>query len=327
MRSLLAILPLLLAPLPVSAFELQLPLDCAMNETCFFQQFPDMDDTAGVADPWCGGASYEGHDGTDIRLRSLPDIALGVPVVAAADGTVVGLRDGVPDHLVVTDADRAAIADIECGNGVLLKHEDGWETQYCHMREGSIAVAEGDAVKTGDKLGEIGASGLVQFPHLHLSVRHNGVDIDPTSGRAVGDACGMSPGGGGDGPLWSTAAIQSFRWDGQVLDMGLAGDVIDHASLTSAGAPPSATTASDNFIGWAWFSNLHAGDIVALRLETAAGELIAENTSEPLDANKADYSAYAGKRGAPKPGDYRLTASVIRDGVPTITETRSITVE
>lgn len=48
----------------------------------------------------------------------------------------------------------------------------------------------GDNVQVGDVLGKIGLSGRTQFPHVHVSVRHNGTRIDPfaPSGRLTCNA-------------------------------------------------------------------------------------------------------------------------------------------
>ena len=43
-----------------------------------------------------------------------------------------------------------------------------------------------------------------------------------------------------------------------------------------------------------------------------------------IESNKAAYSAFAGKRGAPAPGTYRVKAVVIRDGVPAISAEKEI---
>jgi D-3-phosphoglycerate dehydrogenase len=51
---------------------------------------------------------------------------------------------------------RGEIAGRECGNGVVIAHEDGWETQYCHMRRGSVAVQPGERVARGQTLGLVG---------------------------------------------------------------------------------------------------------------------------------------------------------------------------
>ena len=67
----------------------------------------------------------------------------------------------------------------------MIAHDQGWETQYCHLKQGSISVNAADTVQVGDVLGKIGLSGWTQFPHVYISVRHNGTRIDPfaPSGR------------------------------------------------------------------------------------------------------------------------------------------------
>jgi murein DD-endopeptidase MepM/ murein hydrolase activator NlpD len=132
-----------------------------------------------VRDYACGAETYDGHEGTDIRLRTTAEIAKGVGVLASASGTVIGVRDGMADHLVRTDADREAVAAFECGNGVRIDHGEGWITQYCHMRKGSIVVKKGDEVKPGTKLGEVGYSGQAAFAHVHIQVTKDGKVIDP----------------------------------------------------------------------------------------------------------------------------------------------------
>ena len=314
----------LAAPVPVLAVDLGLPIDCTLGETCFIQQFPDLATGPEVADPWCGRASYDGHDGTDFRIRTMTEVQSGVPVIAAADGVVVGLRDGEPDHLIASEAEAAEVANVECGNGVLLDNGNGLETQYCHLRQGSVAVSEGQSVQRGDVLGYVGASGLAAFPHVHLSVRQDGVAVDPTSGRRLDEGCSMSP--GTTEPLWDMAVIPQLRgWEGEILDLGFAGAPVEH-NLLSQAPPPVPDANSDAFVGWAWFSNLQDGDAITLRLLDGQGGVVAENTMV-VEGNKADYSAFAGKRGAPAPGDYTVEASVAREGTVVIEGSEAITVK
>ena len=120
------------------ALELGLPAQCTIGKDCFVQQYPDMDAGPGASDPFCGSAAYDGHDGTDLRVLSMVDVARGVAVVAMADGTVLRSRDGEPDHLVATEADRVAVADKECGNGMIVDHGGGFEVQYCHHAPGEF---------------------------------------------------------------------------------------------------------------------------------------------------------------------------------------------
>src|SRR5512139_1973201 len=106
-RAIAAFSLILAAPLPGLAVEFGLPVHCAMGKDCFIQQYVDHDQGTGRRDYRCGSATYDGHDGTDIRVRSLADAGT-VSVVAAASGVVKAVRDGVEDRLAVTDADRAA---------------------------------------------------------------------------------------------------------------------------------------------------------------------------------------------------------------------------
>src|SRR5690606_24393904 len=96
------LLPVLAAPAP--AIEFGLPAACSLGEDCFVQQFPDMDAGPAATDPFCGAATYDGHDGLDLRVPTMPDIERGVPVVAMADGIVLRLRDGVADRLAADEA-------------------------------------------------------------------------------------------------------------------------------------------------------------------------------------------------------------------------------
>ncbi len=59
--------------------------------------------------------------------------------------------------------------DRECGNGVVIAHAGGWETQYCHMAQGGLAVKPDQPVTTGQTLA-VGLSGLTEYPHLHFTV-------------------------------------------------------------------------------------------------------------------------------------------------------------
>ncbi|MEP3298397.1 MAG: M23 family metallopeptidase [Pseudoruegeria sp.] len=102
----------------------------------------------------------------------------GVSVLAASDGVVIGLRNSMLD--IRSNAPQApALGGQECGNGVVLDHGDGWETQYCHLKKGSVTQSLGQSVQAGEVLGEVGLSGQTEFPHLHLSIRKDGQVVDP----------------------------------------------------------------------------------------------------------------------------------------------------
>ena len=296
-----------------AAIELRLPAECTLGTDCFLQQSPDMKAGPGTSDPFCGIATYDGHDGIDLRVLSMKDVARGVPVVAAADGEVLRGRDGVPDHLVQTDVDRQAVADKECGNGVIIKHQDGTETQYCHLKQGSIVVRPGQKLKAGEKIGEVGASGLAQFPHVHMTVRIGTDEIDPLTGRKIGDGCVADPADAH--PLFSKAIMDGLPRDKpDILGFGLTGSVVDYDKLAIDGPPADAASGDQATVVWGWIANLKAGDRLRFTMTDPAGQRLVDTTTEPLDRNKAVYSAYSGKRDSPISGDYAIGVEIIRDG-------------
>ncbi len=318
----LAVALLMAGTTPALALELSLPADCEVGKTCFVQQYVDHDEGPGAKDYACGSAAYDGHDGTDLRIRTVKDVDSGVKVLASADGTVKALRDGVPDHLARTEKDRELIKDRECGNGVLIEHEDGWQTQYCHMREGSVKVQEGDQVKSGQALGEVGYSGAAAFPHVHLTVRKDGKTVDPFRGAEGGEACGL-----GTKPLWNAETLKQLAYvPGLALDVGFATGPVAMEGLElglAQSAKPDGEAPA--LVAWGWGINLKEGDEVAVSLDGPQGELA--RSAQPLERSKAQYMAFAGKKrpadGWPA-GRYTARFEVVRDGQPLFREERTL---
>ncbi len=91
----------------------------------------------------------------DFRMPS------GVPIVAAADGTVRLARgDSVTGGCDPSFAPQA--------NYIVISHAGGLETQYLHLE--SVVVAAGDKVRAGDLLGYSGKTGWACGSHLHFKV-------------------------------------------------------------------------------------------------------------------------------------------------------------
>ncbi len=63
------------------------------------------------------------------------------------------------------------------GNAVFLAHGEGVVSLLCHLSK--ISVKEGQVIKTGDLLGEVGSTGRASGPHLHWSISLNDARIDP----------------------------------------------------------------------------------------------------------------------------------------------------
>lgn len=159
MKRILVPATLLLGAAPAATpFRIALPLACTLGKDCAVQNYPDDDPGPAARDYQCHGRTYQGHDGTDIRIPSLARQRAGVAVLAAAPGIVLRVRDGAPD-ISVRDLPPGAVAGQECGNGVVIDHGPLWQTQYCHMARGSVIVRRGQPVAAGTPLGRVGLSG------------------------------------------------------------------------------------------------------------------------------------------------------------------------
>jgi hypothetical protein len=93
----------------------------------------------------------------------------GKQAIAAADGTVVHVLDGLPPS--PPGALPAGIGlDQADGNSVVVDIGGGFHMLYAHLQAGSLAVEEGQRVARGDPIGLVGSSGNSSAPHLHFHV-------------------------------------------------------------------------------------------------------------------------------------------------------------
>ncbi|MBP2159795.1 MULTISPECIES: M23 family metallopeptidase [Asticcacaulis] len=313
--NLLGLLGLSLFPLPVKAapggMTFEQPIACKLGETCVIQQYFDHDPGTGVADYRCGAQTYDGHDGTDFRIPDHAALTRGVPVIAAADGFTVGVRDGEPDA-TGSGYDQAAVKDKECGNGVVIRHTNGWETQYCHMRKGSIRVKANAIVKAGTVLGFVGQSGMAAFPHLHFSLRHKGEKIDPFFSQA---AC--SNGASLAGSKWRPHDQKALAYrEAFVLNTGFTTAALEMGDIEKAGLPaPSSDAAA--IIAYVRAIGLRAGDTQSLTVTDPAGAVMSDSALPALDRNKAQYLLYTGRKRPPGgwlKGQYSARYALKRQG-------------
>jgi murein DD-endopeptidase MepM/ murein hydrolase activator NlpD len=313
-----SLLGLTLLALPASAQDimLRLPVACEIGRTCFLQKYVDHDPSPVMRDYQCGAVGEDGHDGTDIRLPSMVEQRAGVDVVAAADGKVASTREGVPDAFV-TEQTREKISQIGCGNAVVIDHGQGWRTAYCHMAKGSLTVRSGRDVKAGEKIGQIGLSGLTEFPHLHFTVIKDGKPIDPFAYGAPEQSCG------GGKSLWEASLQRVLAYQtGTVLNKGFAPGPVTVESIESGAAgQDTPSTRSPALVAYVRVIGLKGGDVQTLTLFDPDGKPLAQNKAPPLDRDKAQWMAFSGVKqpeGGFRPGLYRAIYRVERDGKPAI---------
>ncbi|HVT06360.1 MAG TPA: urea transporter [Polyangia bacterium] len=114
----------------------------------------------------------------------------GLPVLAAADGTVVAIENDVPDNPIGgVDLER------NWGNVVVLVHAPSVYSVVAHLAPRSVAVREGQIVARGDVLGLCGSSGRSPRPHLHFQLQASPVLGAPTIPCAFENAVATAPPG------------------------------------------------------------------------------------------------------------------------------------
>jgi murein DD-endopeptidase MepM/ murein hydrolase activator NlpD len=94
------------------------------------------------------------HEGIDV---SAP---MGAPIVAPAAGTVIR---------VTKETGYGNVLEIDHGYGII--------TKYAHCSR--IVVQQGQRVKRGQMIANVGSTGLSTGPHLHYEIHVNGKVVDP----------------------------------------------------------------------------------------------------------------------------------------------------
>lgn len=107
-----------------------------------------------VIKAWQSGSAV--HKGIDIQGK------LGEPVVAANSGKVVYAGSGLVGY----------------GKLLIIKHDEQYLSAYGHNRK--LLVGEGELVRVGQKIAEIGDTGTDEAK-LHFEIRRNGKPINPMS--------------------------------------------------------------------------------------------------------------------------------------------------
>lgn len=88
---------------------------------------------------------------------------------ASRNAAVLATHDGIA---------KVSLDSWPNGNYVEVEGSEGWRTGYAHLQ--SVDVKNGERIKTGQRIGSIGATGQAGGPHLDYKVWHNNVNTDPT---------------------------------------------------------------------------------------------------------------------------------------------------
>jgi hypothetical protein len=100
----------------------------------------------------------------------------GVQIYAPGDGRVNAIENTMQDNVLGVrdfDFDQAMDSpDTMMGNYVLIDHLNGEHSVLAHLKQGSVAVQEGETVSQGQHIGLLGFSGSTgPWVHLHYELR------------------------------------------------------------------------------------------------------------------------------------------------------------
>lgn len=298
--------------------HLAFPVDCTLGQDCWSVNYVDVAPSDIARDFKCQEKTYDEHKGTDFGLRSRAEMKAGVDVLAAAAGTVVRLRDGESDSLK-NDEELETIKDAqkECGNGILIDHSaagyEGLRTMYCHLKEGSLSVGLKDVVVAGQKIAQIGQSGLAEFPHLHFGVIWDGGVVDPFTGASAADGCGQMK-----TPLWQTPIPYEPL---SIYHAGFRTNLPDFDAIKNG--EPNPQTIDRNapaFVFWAGYYGAREGDVITMNIKNPDGTVFVERTiTQPKTRARQFY--YTGRKisnGPLKSGTYRGEIQINRENLAPI---------
>lgn len=236
-------------------------------------------------------------------------------MVAAADGIVVALRDGVPDVQSLIRPGEPGSGKRAAGNSVRVDHGNGWETQYSHMRQGSVTVHLGQRVRTGEQLGMVGLSGNTEFPHVDFTVRRNHRAVDPFAPSGENSNCVPST-----DSLWKPEVLKNLQyiptgilltgWDNAVPDR----DKARNGENSNPGSDAAA------LVFWVDVFGVQTGDRQTITIFDPQGRRMLEHALT-ISGNKAVWFSYAGKPRPPQgwmTGTYRAQYRLERDGTAAI---------
>jgi murein DD-endopeptidase MepM/ murein hydrolase activator NlpD len=108
--------------------------------------------------------SHKGEIALDFKMKK------GTKICAARAGVVTAFRE---------DSDKGGLKQemLSEGNYIIIRHADGTQGHYWHLKKNGVLVNMGDTVQQGQLIGLSGNTGYSAFAHLHFEV------VDTASGQ------------------------------------------------------------------------------------------------------------------------------------------------
>lgn len=329
MNKKLLITALFLLPMTAAAqsfehsLKLAWPLACKPNTECFISSYPDLQigtNPSGAQEYRCGSRTRDGFKGVEFSFNSYQTALNNQKVLAAAPGRVVYVKNDLADAANGRDVRRHP-----CGNEVRIMHSSGYQTRYCHLREGSALVYPGQAVNAGHALAMVGYSGEVQHPRLVMYTEQDGHLLDPFTGRALNtpNDCFSSR----DKSLWSPDIAYP---DVLVMDAAFSNYLPTQEDIDNGvGKTAQVSADSHHLVAWVHVFGLKRNDHEVLEIRDPAGKVWKElNRYSQFDAS--EWLTFVQGARAEKPlakGKWTAYYRLTRDGRTLVERTLELQVK
>lgn len=250
------------------------PVGGRLYRDLFTHNFVDLNPAPVAHLDWdCTDFTYDGHDASDVHIRSFGEQLIGVPVFAALDGRVAALYDGCNDMNTCPFAPCA-----HCVNYVALDNGFGRVTYYLHLRKNSVTLGINQQVRAGETIGLVGSSGLSSSPHLHFATYDQEVVFEPYAGPCRDGASG-----------WENQT--AIRRDFYLRDMGLTYEDMNYYPGYPHVFPRSGQIAltDPRIYIWALPINLPAGSTWRFRIQRPDGSTVLNTGNMPFSGGNNPF--------------------------------------
>ena len=172
-----------------------------------------------------------------------------------------------------------------------------------------MVVKPKQKVKAGQKIAQIGQSGMAEFPHLHFGVIWEGGVVDPYTGALNTAGCNKQK-----EPLWHVGLPMDYE-PVVIFDGGFRAQSPDFEAIERGEESPKILSLnSAAFVFWVGFYNVEQGDEVVLNVIDPEGNTFVSRR-QIVEATRARQYYFTGRkigRVQLKSGIYKGFSKIVR---------------